>query len=169
MPRPARAQANAPTRQTTAPSAIAVPPSPPRLTGDHDDDACESGHQSSCPQWGRRSSRNRRASTATKNGALFSSTDATAAPASRVPSEIAISVIVMFPAPSSGAHAHPRAPRGNLAPASRSTGSMIRPPASARATAISAGLVRSSAVAVTGYASPAKTIDVPSTASTGTL
>ena len=96
------------------------------------------------------SPRNTRASTAAKNGALFRSTEATAAPASRVPSAIPASVTVTFPKPIRSAQPQPTQVDGSRAPTMRSTGSITSPPTRARQTEITAGLVRPSAAPVTG-------------------
>ena len=87
---------------------------------------------------------------AAKNGALFNSTDAIAAPASNVPSEIPARVMVTFPSPIAKAHVHPFLVEGNREPITRSTTNMITPAASARTVAINAGEVNRRAALVTG-------------------
>ena len=141
MPRPAAAQPSAPTRHTAAPAATCPPPP---LDGSVATITTIPANPTTRPVTRIRESRSSsstRANTAAKKGALFRSTEATAAPARRVPSAMATSVSVMFPAPIASAHAHPARVDGSRAPASRSTGSITSPPASARVVAISAGVV----------------------------
>jgi hypothetical protein len=87
---------------------------------------------------------------ATKKGAVLRSTEAMAAPASRVPSAIPASVRTTLPREMPVAHAQPRSVRGSDAPRSRRMGSMTTPPISARVVEMTDALVTRSAAAVTG-------------------
>ncbi len=80
-----------------------------------------------------------RASTATKNGAEFASTAATAAPARSVPTLIPTCVSVVLPSPIANAHSHSRRVRGRRLPISGNIAVSSAPPTSARTAAIMIG------------------------------
>jgi len=92
----------------------------------------------------------KRAISATKKGAEFSSTDATAAPARWVPTLIPICVSVVFPKPIQNAQIHSRRVRGRRLPMNGKRMVSSAPPASARRVAIMIGEVWFSAESVTG-------------------
>ena len=114
-----------------------------------------------------RSSRNRRPKTATKKGDEFSSTAATAAPARLVPSLMATRVMAVLPVPTMSAQAQPLRVLGSRDPMSGSTDASRSPPAIARTTATTVGVVSSSAALVAGYAAPARITTTVITIQTG--
>ncbi len=87
---------------------------------------------------------------ATMNGELFSSTEATAAPARSVATLIATCVTVVLPKPIRNAHRQWWRLRGRRLPNSGRTSVSRSPPRRARRAAIVTGVVESRANAVTG-------------------
>jgi len=89
-----------------------------------------------------RSPSSSQAKTAAKNGALFSRTEAIAAPARRVPSAMPARVRTTFPTEIAAAQTQPRTRRGSDEPTRRSTGNIRSPPTSAREVVITEALVK---------------------------
>ena len=109
----------------------------------------------------------KRAINATKKGDEFNNTAATAAPARAVPTLIPTCVSVVLPNPIAAAPPHSRRVRGRRLPINGKIAVSSAPPTSARSVAIVIGDVYRKAESVTGYTTPAATIDTNRIPETG--